>query len=252
MMPRYWFAPLGLFVLQTAPIAVVPDSNGRYRVAFGAELGSYQERIVSCAGDVLDREQVHFRTVGGEVEAWVSPTIRITGHAGQMSATPDKGGRIAPPFQGFFGGAMVAAEGGKVGVGLGLSAVPEGASSTAGKRTHAVPLGYLRLGRLDNTHFRIGVGGPAAPGAPPDLFRVGIGRGFGRVRHVGWEFYTGAADFPISGPDLVAGGQVLFPIGSVFDLGLTAAYRVPSGGSVGVVARVQLGARHSALGGERP
>ncbi len=246
MMPRYWFAPLGLFVLQTAPIAVVPDSNGRYRVAFGAELGSYQERIVSCAGDVLDREQVHFRTVGGEVEAWVSPRIRITGHAGQMSATADEGGRVAHPLEGFFGGAMVAAEGGKVGVGVGLAAVPGGAPSLGGRGSRAAALGYLRLGRLDNTHFRLGVGGPAAPGAPPDLFRIGIGRGLGRVRQVGWELYLGAAEFPRNGEANVAGGQVVIPIGSAFDLGLTAAYRAPSGGSVGVVGRVQLGARRSA------
>lgn len=206
MMPRYWFAPLALFLLQTAPIAVVPDSNGRYRIAVGGGLGSYQERTLNCAGDILNRENVLFRTFGGEVEAWVSPTIRVTGHAGRMSATPDRGGEIAPPFEGFFGGAMVAAEGSKVGVGLGVSAVPDGAS-------RATPLDYLRLGRLDNTHFRLGVGGPAAPGGPPDLFRMGIGRGLGRVRQVGWELYLGAADFP-NGGDGVAGGQVLVPVGS--------------------------------------
>ena len=255
MVPRYWLAPLSLFVLQHVPIAVVPDSSGRYRIAVGGAFGSYRERLVSCAGDLLDREQVPFRTFGGEVEGWVSPTVRITGHAGRMSATPAEGGRIARPFQGFFGGAMVAAEGEKIGAGLGLSAAPAGANSSTGAGTRAAALGYLRLGRLDNTHFRVGVGGPATPGGPPDLVRVGIGRGLGRVRQVGWELYTGAADFPITGPDLVAGGQILFPVGSVFDLGLTGAYRAPSGGSVGVVVRVGfsgLGTRHSALGLTKP
>ena len=65
MVPRYWLAPLSLFVLQHVPIAVVPDSNGRYRIAVGGAFGSYRERLVSCAGELLDREQVSFRTFGG-------------------------------------------------------------------------------------------------------------------------------------------------------------------------------------------
>lgn len=232
MIPRYWFAPLALFVLQSAPVGVVPDSSGRYRIAFGAEAGSYEERMVNCAGDVLDRQKVPFRTIGGEAEVWLSSSVRLTGHAGQMSASPDGGGRIARPYQGFFGGVMVAAEGENVGGGVGVATVP-------GRQV--APLGYLRLGRADNTHFRLGIGGPVLPGAPPDLVRIGIGQGLGRVRKVGWEFYAGAADFPVDGSAGVFGGQVTVPVGSVLDLGLTAAYRRPAGGNIGLMARVQLG-----------
>ena len=38
MVQRYWFASLGLFLVQTAPIAVVLDSNGWYRIAAGGRL----------------------------------------------------------------------------------------------------------------------------------------------------------------------------------------------------------------------
>lgn len=242
MVPRYWMAPAALFILQTAPVAVVPDSNGWYRVAVGAEAGSYLERLVSCSGDVLDEERIKFRTVGGEAEVWLDPSVRITSHAGQMSVTGTEGNPIAVPYEGFFGGAVVAFEGTRVGLGAGLSTVPPTETGSSGQLERRVlPLGYARFGRLDKGHLRLEVGGPAAPGAPPDRFRIGVGGGMGRLRRTGGQVYLGVADFPTQEDGLVAGGVLLVPVGRAFDLGIAGAVRGPLGGNIGVFGRVKVG-----------
>lgn len=246
MVPRYFLAPVTLFLVQNAPVAVVPDSNGSFRIAVGAELGSYLERTVSCSGEILDRERVKFRTGGGELEAWLSPTVRVVGHAGQMSATAVEGGRIAPPFEGFFAGGLIGYEGEKLGVGGGVSTAPIGEES--GSRSHHfVPLGYFRAGPLDRVHLRLDLGGPAAPGAPPDRFRLGLAGGQGWIRKPSWQAYIGAGDFPRSGSDvgLVVGARVAAPVSSVFELGVAGALRSPSGGNFGVFGRAHFKSRQN-------
>src|SRR4029077_11470734 len=102
-----------------APVGVKMDETGRFRLAFGAALGSYQETSTDCDGNVLDRQNFKFHTVGGEAEAYVAPKIRLTAHAGNMTTTPgvsDQGQQLAGPFQGFFGGALLAYEGEKSGI----------------------------------------------------------------------------------------------------------------------------------------
>lgn len=105
MLARYWIAPVGLFVLQVAPVGVKLDSTGRYRLAFGAALGSYEETSTDCEGNILERQKFKFHTVGGEAEAYVAPKVRVAAHAGSMSTTPDPGQQLALPYEGFFGGA---------------------------------------------------------------------------------------------------------------------------------------------------
>ena len=66
---------------------------------------------------------------------------------------------------------VIAAEGEKIGQDSGCR--PRRRALPVPTGTRAAALGYLRLGRFDNTHFRLGVGGPVTPGGPPDLGRVG-------------------------------------------------------------------------------
>jgi len=239
--PRYALAPAILFALQTAPVAVVPDSNGWYRIAVGAEAGSYLEQRLSCAGEVLDEERVRLRSVGGELEVWLAPQVRIAGHAGQVWANPEGGGRIAPGYEGFFGGALIAYEGSNLGIGGGIASVPVG--SPHYDPSAAVPLGYLRLGRLDKLSARVEIGGPAAPGAPPDLLRIGLGSGQGWLRKPSWEVYFGRADFPFQGGGGIVGARAAGPASRAFDVGIAGAWRGPIGGNVGVFGRVHLGKR---------
>ena len=126
MLARYWIAPLGLFMLQVSPVDIRPDETGRYRIAFGAALGNYEERSIACDGSVIARQQFKLHTVGGEAEAYVAPKVRVAAHAGSMSTTPDPGQQLAPPYEGFFGGAMVAYEGEKAGGASGSARCPAG------------------------------------------------------------------------------------------------------------------------------
>lgn len=243
MLEKYWLAPAALFAVQVAPVAARVDSTGRFHLAFGAAMGSYEERSVDCEGTVLSKQRFKHRTVGGEVEGWVAPTVRVAAHAGHMSTTPDPGEQLAEPIVGFYGGALVAREGAKEGGGVVISTQPIGDSESpdGGSRRKIVPMGYARLGRLDGPHLRVEAGGTASPGAPPDNARLGIGYGLGRQRKVGFRFDVGSAAFPHTESRLSLGAMLRVPLGNSLDLGVAAAFRQPSGGNVGVFGRVGFG-----------
>lgn len=243
MLGKYWLAPAALFALQVAPVGARVDSTGRFHLAFGAALGSYEERSVDCEGTVLSKQRFKHRNLGGEVEGWVAPTIRVAAHAGHMSTTPDAGEQLAEPTVGFYGGALVAQENAKVGFGIGISSQPTGDSESpdGASRQKIVPMGYGRLGTLDGPHLRVEAGGTASPGAPPDIARLGIGYGLGRQRRVGFRFDVGGAAFPHTQSRLSLGAMLRVPLGNSLDLGVAAAFRQPSGGNVGVFGRVGFG-----------
>lgn len=241
---RFWVAPVGLFVLQAAPVGIEVDSVGRFRLSFGASLGSYEEQRMGCSGEVLDRYDVSLRTAAAEAEYWVTPSIRVTGYGGRVDAVADRpsDALIRPLYEGTFGGALLAWEGRKAGVGLGVSWLPE---MLGGPGAAVVPAFNLRLGELDGIHYRMGLFGGRGLGTTPPIINASVGYGLGHVRKIG-----GSLGITVEGPTgefspaIVLGGSLLVPVNDWLALGATTAARGAQELSwdVGLMTRISLGA----------
>ncbi len=241
---RMWVAPVGLFVLQVAPVGIAVDSVGRLRLSVGASLGSYEEQRVGCSGEVLDRYGVSLRTAAAEAEYWVTPSLRVTGYGGMVDALADRPSEtlIRPLYEGTFGGALVAWEGRQAGAGLGVSWLPE---VSGGPGAAAVPAFNLRFGQLDGIHYRLGLFGGRGPGATPPMISASVAYGLGHVRKIG-----GSLGFTFEGPTgelfptVVIGGSVLVPVNDWLALGVTTGARGHQALSwdVGLMTRISLGA----------
>ena len=202
-------ATLLLVVWQAAPIQVEPDSNGPYRVTFGYGGGQYESRELSCSGDVLSAQLVDFRSTGVQFDAWPDRRFRLTAFGGVHSDDAD--------YDGPFGGVQIAAEGQKVGFGLGATRVPgQGPSG---------PSLYLRLGNIDRPHFRMDFLQPSPTLGTTGWARIGVGFNQGHLRGVGGFFGFGVG--PYSDQSHVGGpfGEVLVPVGHRFDLAAWGSWR---------------------------
>jgi hypothetical protein len=71
----HWFSPVGLFLLQAAPVGLVNDPGGGVHFAFGGELGSYKEQDINCSGDVLRSQGATYHSVGGEADVPVGTDL---------------------------------------------------------------------------------------------------------------------------------------------------------------------------------
>jgi len=238
---RYWVAPVCLFMLQSAPVAI-ESAPGGLRLGIGGAIGSYEEQSVNCDGDVISRERRRLRSIGAEASGRISPTLRVTGHAGHMWTSSEAGSTLAPPYEGFFGGVMGGLDETNLAMGVGLSTAP-GAVDTASNElsNRVLPMGFLRIGELDRLHFRVEIGGPPVPGAPPELGRAGLGFRLGDRRRVGFRLDLGVSDFPL-GPGenhVLLDALVRLPLGQGFDLGLLGTFRDPLGGNLGVYGQVR-------------
>jgi hypothetical protein len=243
MAMRIWMAPVGLFLLQAAPVGLAQDQDGRYRLAFGAALGGYEERSVNCEGDVIARNKVKFHTVGGEAEVKLSPDVRLTAHAGTMSATPDPGTQLAFPYEGAYGGAMVAAEGARTGFGAGISFMPRGRTGDFESARRAWPMFHLRIGPIEKVHVLLETGGTAAPGLPPDLARVGLGGSFAGNARARYRFDLGVEEFPVLNEDGGGSGhfQVSLPVARSVNLGVVGSVYFRGSPGIGVFGSTSFG-----------
>lgn len=242
MARRYWIAPVCLFLLQNAPVTIESGPGRGLRLGVGGAIGSYEERGVNCEGDVIARERRRFKTVGAEASGRIAPTIRVTGHAGHMWTSSEAGSTLAPPFEGFFGGIMGGLDDSNLAMGIGLSTAPGKVDTVTNELSNRIlPMGFVRIGELDRLHFRVELGGPPVPGAPPELGRAGLGFRLGDRRRVGFRLDLGVADFPL-GPGenhVLLDALVRLPLGREFDLGLLGTLRDPSGGNFGVYGQLR-------------
>jgi hypothetical protein len=234
-----------LFALQASPVSFSTDSAGRIRLTFGGGLGSYEERITSCSGEVLDSRDVPFQQVGGQADVWASRVVRITGYGGAMFAGSDSDvySSFDPPYEGGYGGALVAGEWRGVGVGAGVGVLP--ATDGYDDSPRVLPAFYLRLGNMEEVHFRFDFAGPPGAGAPPHLGRIGVGFGQGHERKTGGFLGMGFSPFPTDESSVGLAGDLLLPVSGSLDLGGTGALRTGLEGGmgyhIGVMLRMHLG-----------
>jgi hypothetical protein len=239
---RYWIAPVCLFMLQNAPVTIESGPGGGLRLGFGGAIGSYEEQGVNCEGEVISRERRRFKSIGAEASGRIAPTIRVTGHAGHMWTSSEAGSILAPPFEGFFAGIMGGLDDANLAMGVGISTAPGGVDSvTSALSNRILPMGFVRLGQLDRLHFRVEVGGPPVPGAPPELGRAGLGFRLGDRRRIGFRLDLGVSDFPLESGEnhLLLDALVRLPLGQAFDLGLLGTLRDPSGGDFAVYGQLR-------------
>jgi hypothetical protein len=243
--PRLWLAPVALFCLQSTPVSFSTDSAGKIRLSFGGGIGSYEERITSCSGEVLDSRDVPFQQVGGQADVWASPKVRFTGYGGAMFSGSDSDALsdFSAPYEGGYGGFLLAGEWRVVGVGAGMGVLP--ALEAYGDSPFVLPTAYLRLGNLEEVHFRLDLGGPPGAGAPPQLSRIGVGFGQGHERKVGGFLGMGFSPFPRDDYSLGLVGDLLVPVSASLDLGGTGAIRSGTEGglgyNIGLMLRMHLG-----------
>lgn len=239
---RYWVAPVCLFLLQNSPVIIEPGPGGGLRLGIGGAIGSYEEQGVNCDGEVISRERRKFRSIGAEASGRIAATIRVTGHAGHMWTSSEAGSPLAPPYEGFFGGIMGGLDDTNLAMGLGLSTAPGAVDSATNTLSNRIlPMGFVRIGELDRLHFRVEIGGPPVPGAPPELGRAGLGFRLGDRGRVGFRLDLGVSDFPL-GPGenhVLLDALVRLPLGQAFDLGLLGTFRDPSGGNFGVYGQMR-------------
>ena len=212
---RLGYGPLLLLLYQAAPVNVRQDSLGRYRISVGYGTGQWQNERFSCDGQLLSATPVRHHSAGIQVEAWPDNHVRITGFAGVTRSTvgatvatdPEYSSPYIEQYDGTFGGALLAYEGEKFGIGIGKTRIP-GASSLG--TAH-----YLRVGRLDAAHFRLDVTAPDPALPSVGWGRVGVASYEGHLRHAGGFLGIGLGPFEYSSKAAFV-GELHFPIASHF------------------------------------
>ncbi|MGD2134610.1 MAG: hypothetical protein PVF27_00545 [Gemmatimonadales bacterium] len=209
--------PRLLLAIQTAPVAVEPDSTGDLRLTFGYGTGQFESRDLNCAGDVVGTWPIPYSVAGAAVD--YSPAranLRLSAAAGM---TFFEGG-TEPWMVG-----QLAWEGSTVGLGGGFARNPYLYGGDLDLGT-AVPSAYLRIGRLDGIHFRSDVFHPNATlGITGDVYRLGLAANQGRTRGVRW--YAGVHVGPYGDEAYLGGFFAEFdvPLSARLDAAFAASYR---------------------------
>jgi len=201
-----------LLIWQVAPVAVERDSTGSVQLTLGFGGGQFEQRSINCAGDVTDSWPVGFRTAGAQVDAWPNRRFRLSTFGGLYMTESNH-----RPYGGF----QLAAEGQKVGLGIGA------AHSPFAEFEGTVPSGYVRFGNIDRAHFRFDVF-PVTPvlGVTGDVFRTGVGFNQGQVH--GTRGFLGVSIGPYA--DQAYGGGIFAelyqPVGRRLSVGVLGSYRL--------------------------
>lgn len=209
--------PLLLLAWQVAPVSVGPDSTGKFQLGLGWGGGQFENRSLSCEGDVLSTTAVPFNAGGAQLDYRPSGTARLSAFGGFMT---QRGGHSG------WGGAQAALEARIVGVGVGIASV-QFEDISGGGITGAVPSLYLRFGSRDRVHFRADSFYPTyAMGTTGDVLRIGVG--FNQGMHHGKRWFVGLSASPYSDESGYGGGvfgEFEAPIAPRIDLSLGASWR---------------------------
>jgi hypothetical protein len=222
----------GLLVVvlwQTVPNPVFVDSTGRVQLSFGVGAGQWESVRTDCSGNVGGTSARRFQGAGGEIDAWPTRSIRLTGFAGDVDSD-------TALWRGAYYGGLGALELQHFGIGGGVAALPGGAR---------VPVDYLRIGNRDVVHFRFELTPPAPPVDGAGAVRLGLGYGLGHLRRPGGQAGIALCQARCDGNSSAAGYvEFALPLGSALDLQLRALAgpgRDYANTGIGVGARLHLG-----------
>ena len=158
------------------PVFVQSNGRGGFDVSVGASAGQYEVVIRNCAGDFVSSRGVPARTGGAVVEFELSESpFRFAGFGGWTSVSGedfDQGGAYA--------GALVAYEGGRIGLGAGPVLLP-GDQLPPNFGNQVVPSLYLRIGDREGGFFQTDAFAPSPIPTATGLIRGGIGFNGARV-----------------------------------------------------------------------
>jgi len=219
-------ALLALGFWQAAPVRLAPDSTGRFRVSAGAGSGQWEDAEFDCEGNLTGASPVKVRESGARLDAlFRNRQLRVTVYGGvgrkviRPGAVPG-----ATTIERVFGGAQVAGELRNVGAGFGvgrndLFENEEVQVERRGlARLHLLPSAYLRLGNLDQVHFRMDVLPPSETPYLAGLLRVGLGYGQGTVRGVGGFVGLTVSPYADQGKYTLGVAELQVPAGRHLDL----------------------------------
>ena len=179
---RLGYGPLLLLLYQTAPVNIQQDSLGRYRIGIGYTTGQWESEEFSCEGQLLSATPVRHHSAGVQVDVWPDNHLRLSAFGGTTSQsigeTQSASNPLVESFAGGYGGALVAYEGQKFGLGAGFTHLSNYETPTSFAN-------YLRIGNIDKAHFRWDVMTPN-PALPSVTWaRVGLGFNEGHLRKPG-------------------------------------------------------------------
>jgi len=198
MRARLLHAPLLLLLYQTVPARVEPDSLGRYSLTLGYGGGQWEHESFDCEGNLVDAVRVPYRSGGAQLDAWLSPHLRVTAFGGTFRPMPrPDSGAYANDYYGGFGGAQLAYEGRHFGIGIGPAHV-------SGYDGFTGPASYLRIGNLDGVYFLSEALQPTPAFSSTGIGRAGVGFHQGHVRRVG-GFVGIALPPPYNGKAMLTG-----------------------------------------------
>jgi hypothetical protein len=208
---RLGYGPLLLLLYQAAPLSVQQDSLGRYRVSAGFAGGQWENEEFSCDGQLLSATPVRHHSAGLQVDYWPEDRVRLSAFGGVTSQsigqTQGTDSSYFPYIEGFsgpYGGAQLAYEGQKIGLGVGITHV----RSSEGWTSFAP---YFRLGDIDGSHFRADFMTPS-PALPSNAWaRMGVGFNEGHRRGVGGFLGVGFGPLDYN-EKAVFIGEVRFPV----------------------------------------
>ena len=222
---RLFHGPLLLLLYQAVPTPT-QDSLGRFRLTGGYGAGQWENAAFSCEGTLLSTTPVKYQSGGAQLDALVDPHVRLSVFGGAQTrsegVTEASDTAYASPYieryDGAFGGAQVAYEGQRFGLGVGLTGV-------SGRDGFFAPAPYLRIGDIDKAHFRFDALSPNPAFPTTGWGRIGVGFNKGHLR--GRSGFVGLALGPTDYESKVGlAGELGFPISR----GLSAQVQGLAGG----------------------
>jgi hypothetical protein len=169
------------------------DPDGNFSVSFGFGAMSFLQQSVGCDGSVLAQRGVRSKVISGTVEYFRGDAWRLSAFGGnattrvlQCTVRDASGGVYCPfgaPFEGSFGGALLAYEARGAGIGVGFATTPayrrerSPTGELSERPSHKTePTIHARLGSRDRSYVQFDLVNLAAPGQVP-MGILGVGAG---------------------------------------------------------------------------
>jgi hypothetical protein len=201
-------APLLILLLDSAPVPMVEESPGKFRVALGVGAAAFESKTFSCSGSLINATPVKMQGIGGLFE-YRGPSLRVTAWGGTVDS--DTGNLFREDYEGGYAGIQIAEDAGAFGIGAGGVII-------GGDDGFLAPSFYLRGGHLDGAHFRFDIFPPTETFTAWSWARLGIGvnrtgEGIGYYLGVGIMPYTYIDQFE---PRFL--GELEVPVGNKVEL----------------------------------